>query len=149
MPYFIFNKNQEDISGTFYRMAENESDLNNLNIEITNYNIIQESLENFNNVKFQIKFPISYNISNVINYENLNPLFTRKENLEKIVNNLKQQINLFLKNNQNHPLFDRWNSYYNQLNSLDLETINYPLTMSLEQYFNNLGQPSYSVLQLP
>ena len=148
MPYFIFNKNQEDISGTFYRMAENESDLNNLNIEITNYNIIQESLENFNNVKFQIKFPISYNISNVINYENLNPLFTRKENLEKIVNNLKQQINLFLKNNQNHPLFDRWNSYYNQLNSLDLETINYPLTMSLEQYFNNLGQPSYSVLQL-
>jgi len=149
MPYFIFNKNQEDISGTFYRMAENESDLNNLNIEITNYNIIQESLENFNNVKFQIKFPISYNISNVINYENLNPLFTRKENLEKIVNNLKQQINLFLKNNQNHPLFDRWNSYYNQLNSLDLETINYPLTMSLEQYFNNLGQPSYSILQLP
>jgi hypothetical protein len=149
MPYFIFNKNQEDISGTFYRMAENESDLNNLNIEITKYNIIQESLENFNNVKFQIKFPISYNISNVINYENLNPLFTRKENLEKIVNNLKQQINLFLENNQNHPLFDRWNSYYNQLNSLDLETINYPLTMSLEQYFNNLGQPSYSILQLP
>lgn len=149
MPYFIFNKNQEDVAGTFYRMAENESDLNNLNIEITNYKIIQESLENFNNVKFEIKFPISYNISNVINYENLNPLFTRKENLEKIVNNLKQQINLFLENNQNHPLFDRWNSYYNQLNSLDLDTINYPLTVSLEQYFNNLGQPSYSILQLP
>jgi mRNA-degrading endonuclease YafQ of YafQ-DinJ toxin-antitoxin module len=149
MPYFIFNKNQEDVAGTFYRMAENESDLNNLNIEITDYKIIQESLENFNNVKFEIKFPISYNISNVINYENLNPLFTRKENLEKIVNNLKQQINLFLENNQNHPLFDRWNSYYNQLNSLDLDTINYPLTVSLEQYFNNLGQPSYSILQLP
>jgi len=149
MTYFIFNKNQEDVAGTFYRMAENEFDLNNLNIEITNYKIIQDSLENFNNVKFEIKFPISYNISNVINYENLNPLFTRKENLEKIVDNFKQQINLFLENNQNHPLFDRWNSYYNQLNSLDLDTINYPLTVSLEQYFNNLGQPSYSILQLP
>lgn len=149
MPYFLFNKNQEDVVGTFYRMAENEFDLNNLNIEITNYKIIQDSIENFNNVKFETKFPISYNISNVINYENLNPLFTTKENLEKIVINFKQQINLFLKNNPNHPLFDRWNNYYNQLNSLDLDTINYPLNMSLEQYFNNLGQPSYSILQLP
>jgi len=149
MPYFVFNKNQEDIQSTFYRMAENESDLNNLNIKPFDYKIIQDSLENFNDVKFEIKFPLSYNINNVINYIDLEPLIINKENLEKTVNNLKQQINLFLKNNPTHPLFDRWNNYYNQLNSLDLETINYPLTMSLEQYFNNLGQPSYSILQLP
>lgn len=149
MPYFVFNKNQEDIQSTFYRMAENESDLNNLNIKPFDYKIIQDSLENFNDVKFEIKFPLSYNINNVINYIDLEPLIINKENLEKTVNNLKQQINLFLKNNSTHPLFDRWNNYYNQLNSLDLETINYPLTMSLEQYFNNLGQPSYSILQLP
>lgn len=149
MPYFVFNKNQEDIQGTFYRMAENESDLNNLNIKSFDYKIIQDSIENFNDVKFEIKFPLSYNINNVINYIDSEPLIIKKENLEKTVNNLKQQINLFLKNNPTHPLFDRWNNYYNQLNSLDLETINYPLTMSLEQYFNNLGQPSYSILQLP
>ena len=149
MPYFVFNKNQEDIQSTFYRMAENESDFNNLNIKPLDYKIIQDSIENFNDVKFEIKFPLSYSINNVINYIDLEPLIINKENLEKIVNNFKQQINLFLKNNTNHPLFDRWNGYYNQLNSLDLETINYPLTMSLEQYFNNLGQSSYSILQLP
>ena len=150
MPYFVFNKNQEDIQGTVYRIAENESDFNNLNIKPLDYKIIQDSLENFNDVKFEIKFPLSYSINNVINYiDSEQPLITNKESLEKIVNNFKQQINLFLKNNTNHPLFDRWNNYYNQLNSLDLETINYPLTMSLEQYFNNLGQSSYSILQLP
>jgi hypothetical protein len=46
-------------------------------------------------------------------------------------------------------LYDMWNNYYNQLNTLNLDNITFPFNQSLEQYFNNLGQPSLSPLQLP
>jgi len=35
------------------------------------------------------------------------------------------------------------------LNNLNLDSISYPLNKSLEQYFNDLGQPSFNILQLP
>jgi hypothetical protein len=76
-------------------------------------------------------------------------LFLIKNNLKNYINRLKIQIKQFLDNNPNHPLFNRWNNYYNQLNNLNLDSITYPLNKSLEQYFNDLGQPSYNILQLP
>jgi hypothetical protein len=36
-----------------------------------------------------------------------------------------------------------------QLNNLNLDSITYPLNKSLEQYFNDLGQPSLNPLQIP
>ena len=75
--------------------------------------------------------------------------FKNKDSLQLHVNNLKNTIKLFLDNNTNHSSFNVWNTYYNQLNSLNLDSITYPLNKSLEQYLNDLGQPSYSILQLP
>jgi hypothetical protein len=46
-------------------------------------------------------------------------------------------------------LYSKWKNYYDQLSSLDLNTIQYPLNKSLEQYFKDLGQPSLNILQLP
>ena len=34
-------------------------------------------------------------------------------------------------------------------NNLNLDNIVFPLEKSLEQYFKDLGQPSYNILQLP
>jgi hypothetical protein len=147
MSYFIFLKNFENISGTIYKIAENQSDLNNLNIFQSDYKIIQDSQENFNSVKLNTKYPSKYN-GDIITFDTMQNLFTRNE-LEQEINNFKIQIKQFTDNNPNHSLFSRWNSYYNQLNNLNLNNINYPLTMSLTQYLNSLGQPSYNILQLP
>ena len=72
-----------------------------------------------------------------------------KEYLNDYILNCKSKINQFLKNNQNHPLFNRWNDYYNQLDSLNLDSIQYPLNTSLEQYFKDQNLTSLNPLQLP
>ena len=38
MAYFIFNKNSDKINGSLCKIAENKSDLDNLNIIQSNYN---------------------------------------------------------------------------------------------------------------
>jgi hypothetical protein len=148
MSFFIFLKNLDNVEGVIYRIAENQSDLNNINIIQPDYTIIEDSASNFNLVKFGNKIASKYN-NNVITYTNQTISYAIKENLNFYVDDFKNKIKNFTDDNPNHPLFSRWNSYYNQLNNLDLDSITYPLNKSLEQYFNDLGQPSYNILQLP
>ena len=148
MAYFIFLKNLDNVSGTVCKIAENQSDLNNLNINQTDYKIIEDSQSNFDLVKLGNKYIQKYN-NNVISYVNETVLFTNKQELENFLNNFKDKIKKFTDNNTNHLLFNRWNNYYIQLNSFNLDSITYPLNKSLEQHFNDLGQPSYNILQLP
>lgn len=161
MSYFIFLKNSDDIEGTLYKIAENEYDFNNLNIDKSSYKIIEDSQSNFEAVKYGTKRVLKYN-NNIIIHEDIVPtpiadhlnkkgdiIKSAKEQLNDNISSYKENIKNFLKNNPNHPLFDRWNKYYNQLNSLNLDSIIYPFTKTLEQYFNDLGQPSLNPLQLP
>jgi len=162
MSYFIFSKDLDNIAGSIYKIAESELDLNNLNIHKENYKILEDS-QNFNLVKYGNKFPEKYN-NNTITYIDTEVGFkpkieilkgvetetkSAKEFLSEYISSYKIKIKNFLNNNPNHQLFNKWNNYYNQLNNLDLNTIPYPLNKSLEQYFNDIGQPSLSPLQLP
>ena len=159
MAYFIFVKDLDNTSGTLSKIVENNSDLNSLNIVQSDYKIIEVSQENFNLVKFNKKNPLKYNgndityedISNIINpsFPDLNGRFNTKDSLNKYVESLKKSIKTFLESNKQSLVFNRWNDYYNQLDSLDSNSITYPLYKSLEEYFSDLGQPSYSILQLP
>jgi len=148
MAYFIFLKDLDNIYGTISRIAENESDLNNLNIIKTDYKIIENSQTNFDLVKYGTKYPSKYNNDNII-FEDAISIFNTKKELQDSINFFKQQIKQFLDNNPNHSLFNRWNDYYNQLNNLNLNNITYPLNISLEQYLKDQGQTSLSTLQLP
>jgi hypothetical protein len=137
----------DNAHGTLYRIAENESDLNNLYIDKSVYKIIEDTQINFNNVKYGLKDVVKYN-DQIITYSDTSCSYD-KTNLTNHVNLCKDVIKKFLKNNINHPLFNQWNNYYNQLNSLDFNSIAYPFNKSLEQYFKDLGQPSLNILQLP
>jgi hypothetical protein len=148
MSYFIFLKEFNDISGSFYKIAENKSDLDNLNINKSDYKIIEDTQNNFNAVKFGIKIPLKYN-NDLIIFEDINSLIKNKLSLQIQIKDKMETIKLFLDNNSNHPLFNQWNNYLNQLNNLNLDLITYPFNKSLEQYFNDLEQPSFSILQLP
>ena len=148
MSYFIFLKNSEGIENTIYRIAENENDLNNLNIIQSSYEIIEDSQSNFNLVKLNDKFPKKYN-NNIITYIDQTVSFLGKQELQIYLDNFKNQIKQFTDNNINHPLFSRWNNYLNQLNNFNLDNINYPLNMSLEKYLEQVGQTSLNPLQIP
>jgi len=148
MSFFIFTKDYDGLEGTIYRIAENLSDFNNLNITQSSYKIIEDSQSNFNLVKLRNKFSNKYN-NNIITYIDQTISFKDKNELQIYINDFKQQIKQFTDNNSNHPLLSRWNNYYNQLNNFNVNSITYPLNKSLEQYFNDLEQTSLHPLQIP
>jgi len=148
MAYFIFNKNSEGLNGSLYKIAENESDLNNLNLQTSEYKIIIDSQENFNAVKYKTKYAESYN-GGTINYINMEVGFASKDQLTKYIDESSKFIKNFTEKNLNHPLYNIWNSYLNQLNSFNVDNITYPLNISLEQHFNNLNQLALNTLQIP
>jgi hypothetical protein len=148
MSYFIFAKNLDNIEGTLYRIAENQFDLDNLNISKPCYKIIEDLQNNFDLVKYGNKVIIKYN-NNTITYIDQTSLIENKKELQSYIDNFKEEIKRFTDSNLNHPLFNRWNDYYNQLSSLNLDSITYPLNKSLEQYFKDQGQTSLNPLQVP
>jgi hypothetical protein len=148
MSYFIFLPNLDNINGSLYRIAENEYDLNSLNLSHSIYKIIETNQTDFDDVKYGVKCIEKYN-DNTVFFINENFSFVNKITLQNYINNFKTLINSFLQNNPNSVVFDRWNNYLNQLSSLNLDNITYPLNKSLEQYFIDLGQPSLNPLQLP
>jgi len=149
MAYFIFTKNIDNIKDALYRIAENQSDLNNLNIDQNSYKVIEDSQINFDSVKYGQKYVEKYN-NDIISYADISYEFPfNKNQLNTYIQNAIVQIKQFLNNNLNHPLFNRWNDYCNQLQSLNLDSITYPLNKSLEQYFKDQNLPSLNLLQLP
>jgi len=148
MSYFIFLKDLDNVEGTIYKIIENQIDLNNLNINQQDYKIIEDSQVDFNLIKLNNKSVSKYN-GNIITFIDQTISFKKKEDLQNYLNNCKSQIKQFIDININHPQFSLWNNYFNQLNSLNLDDITYPLNKSLEQYFNDLGQPYYNILQIP
>ena len=146
MSYFIFLKNFDNVEGSLYRIAENQNDLNYFNIQ--SYKVIEDNQINFDNVKYGNKIVLKYS-DNTIYYDDLQVTFTNALLLKNDIDSKKKQIKFFTDNNKEHPLFNRWNSYYDQLNSINLNNITFPLNKSLEQYFKDLGQPSFNILQIP
>jgi hypothetical protein len=148
MSYIIFKKNSENLTGVVYKIAENESDLNNINFIKLEHEIIEISEQDFINIKYYKKANAKYNNKTVF-LEDFELVFKEKKDLLIYVNNFKNLIKVYLDNNSSHILFSKWNNYYNQLNNLNLDNITYPLNKSLEEYFNDLGQTSLNPLQLP
>lgn len=149
MSYFIFFKNFENIEGGLYKIAENQNDLNNLNITKNDYKIIEDSQENFELVKLNKKSPNKYindSVVYTVNDEDEN-FFRNKETLKNYIFYFKNSIKQFLDNNTNHPSFNVWKNYYDQLNNLNIDIV--PLNKSLQEYFKDLGQPYLNPLQIP
>jgi hypothetical protein len=148
MSFFVFTKNMDDVQGSIYKIAKNQSDLDNLNIIKSDYKIIQDLELDFNLIQLDNKYPLKYN-NNIITYIDVSHVFKDKKTLDASLENKKNLIQNFINNNESHNLFQQWSNYLIQLNSLNLDNINYPFNISIEQYFSNLGQPSFNILQLP
>jgi mRNA-degrading endonuclease YafQ of YafQ-DinJ toxin-antitoxin module len=160
MPYFVFLKKSGNQEG-LYKIAENENDLNNLNIIKDDYTIIEDSLTNFNWVKFREKIVTDYSDNQI--FYTLSPMGFQddynknreiivgsgKKKLQDYIQIVKSQIKPFLDNNKNHPLFSKWNDYYNELSNLNLDNIQLPIYVSLERYLDNNNLISLNTLQIP
>lgn len=149
MAYAIFLKNQDNLPGSLVRIAENDSDLNSLNLILSEYKIITIDQSNFENVKLALKNISAYQ-NDSVSYENVTFTPTSDKAIIKLtIEDLKKYIKEFLDNNPNHPKFNTWNNYYNQLNSFNVDTMDLPLTTSIYNYFNSKNLISLNTLQLP
>jgi len=148
MSYFIYNNKPEF---SIYKIAENESDLNYLNIPSDQYLIINTSQENFNLVKSNTKRILNYNGSSV-ELADANLSYTKSQ-LQDYINELITYINYFLQAQPQSGKYTQWLNYRNYLISLDVNAI-IPtekgfLNISLEKHIENTGNPYYSILQIP
>lgn len=148
MAFFLFTKNLEDVSGSFYRIAEDENFLNSFNIIKSDYKIIEDSSANFIAVQECTKYPDKY-VGNTITYVNNSVSFKTKIKLYNYIDTFKKSISLFLSLNPNNIHYSLWNDYLQQLTNFNLESLEYPLNISLEKYFKNNNLPSLNPLQLP
>jgi mRNA-degrading endonuclease YafQ of YafQ-DinJ toxin-antitoxin module len=151
MAYYIFLKNSDNIEGSICKIAETQSDLNNLNINQTDYKIIENTSQNFDDVKTNNVIILKYSGESItfITKES----FFKRTTLTTYINNQLKVIKQFLNNNKNHPLFQKWSDYYNILSNLDVNIIitddSVPLTISLEQYLKNQSKSYLNTLQVP
>jgi hypothetical protein len=148
MAFILFQKNFENISGSLYRIAEDENFLNSFNIIKSDYKIIEDSSANFIAVQEWTKYPDKY-VGNTITYINNSVSFKTKINLYNYIDTFKKNISLFLSLNPNNTYYSLWNDYLQQLTNFNLESVEYPLNISLEKYFKNNNLPSLNPLQLP
>ena len=147
MAYFIFNQ----LSGNaIYKIAENDFDLNSLNIPKNDYLIVVADQNDFDSVRLNNKYVLNYNGS--IQLEIIKNSTDRIGLLQSIKSNINQ-ISLFLDAQPQSVVFQKWLNYSNLLKNLDVNTIiptpNGFLEISLEQYLQNQGQTSLNILQLP
>jgi hypothetical protein len=150
MAYIIFLKNTENQTGTLYRIAENETDLNILKINNDVYTTIQDTQTNFNSVKLNLKDIISYNGNTIVYQDSLNNYLT-KEGLLIYVGNLKKVLKQFLDNNSSHSWYNKVNTYYNIISSPTIldDITTYPFTKSFEQYLSEKNIEFLNPLQIP
>lgn len=147
MAFYIFIKDSEGLTGSVVKTVENINDLNTLNINKNDYHVLEDNVQDFDQIKLNIKFPVKYIQNNVIFEENI--VNFDRLNLKRKIEDDCALIKNFLKSNENHTQFQKWNSYFNQLNNFNLDNITYPLTITLEQYFKNNNQQYFNILQLP
>jgi len=152
MAYFIFQPNQPNITGILYRIAANDTDLSNLNLDKNSYNIITDTDANFQSVQLGNQNVISYSSTNVIAYEQTpsgNVFFNNSNALNNYIKNYLNSINNFIQNNASNPWLSTWVSYNTQLLNTNITTMTYPMTISLEQYYKNNNLSVLNPLQLP
>ena len=148
MAYLIFNKDLDNVSGTLCAIAANNTDLNNLNIDLDTIKKITIDDSVFTQVQLSESFPESYNGETVI-YAVVPHSYENQEIFQTDINNRISLINRFLKFNGDHPDYTKWNNFKTQLENLDIKGLTYPYEKSLEKHLLDNSLTFLNPLQLP
>lgn len=154
MAYFIFTK-----VGGFYKIAENQSDLDVINIEKSLYDIVEVSSQEFQDVRLGKKVVVNYS-NGQVNYvptvigpdgqtHSFKTVVLNKEDLKSYISAIVDILNRFSIYNSNHPSLSKLNNYKNELLKINVNDLTYPINSSLEEYLESQGIQSISPLQIP
>jgi len=145
MAYVILNPNETDKTQV-YKIAENDAEKNNLNIN-GDFQVISVSDVDFNNFKKRSKRVTGHDGTNYT-WETAG-FHETKESLDALLLDYAQQIKYFLDTNPNHADYNFWNTYKNTCETYSTSDITYPMTGSWEEYCESQSIPYKGILQLP
>ena len=144
MAYLIVN----DQNG-LYKIAENDTDKNNLNCTFPPYTTIDISDADFLKVKQNI---VDINISNgsATFTDRTDPdLSTTEEEVKAYHENIIKYFKQFLTHNISNPFYTPCQNYCNYLETLDYSNITFPLNKTWEQYCEDNSITYFHPLQIP
>jgi hypothetical protein len=130
------------------KIAANESDLNSLNIIISDCTTNQPSDSDFENVRTnQSEATMS---GGVITYTNLDQLaFEQQSVLDEYLQEVISDINNLAVADPSNAMLAQANSYKDTLEAFDTSTISYPLNSSWEKYCSDNSITFLHPLQIP
>jgi hypothetical protein len=152
MALFIFLKNLDDVEGSLYKIASNQSFYDaNKNWQDDLYDIITVNDDDYNAIKFGTKHVISKN-GNTVKYENIDTFYENKEHLTSYINSVLSHLEQWLFINSSKPFASNVTTYLNYLKSIDVHSLSItkenPLNSSLEAYVENQGITAIHLLEL-
>ena len=164
MAYFILNPNETDYT-KIYRIAANDTDKDNLNLDPENITV-DVSDSDFNNLRTGMKLISSWDGTNYTFVDALstdeptsptNPggespsFFSAADQVSAYINHVVGICNAFINEpiNASNPLFSSIQSYKNYLTGFDTSTLSFPMTVSWEKYCEDNGISYYHPLQIP
>ena len=144
MAYLIF----DNLNG-LVKIAANDSDKDNLNLDLSLYSVVSVSDEDFTKVKNNVVEPTYDGTS--VSYSEDEIYSIDQQNLEMIIDDYKKVIKAFLDvpSNEEKSNYSAIKSYYDYLNELDFSSLSYPIESSWESYCQDNSISYFNPLQIP
>ena len=151
MSKLIFEKDSDGQANSLYRIAENETVLNeNKNFSDDQYDIIEVGSSDYDAVRNNTKYAVSHSGSNVT-YEDKatdDISFTAQGDLDNYLKDMSSYFDNYLEGNSSKPIASSVTTYNNYIKSFDTSTLTYPMTNTWEQYCESQSVTYLNVLQL-
>ncbi len=110
------------------------------------------SIEDFKKIQLQTHTISSYDGSNFVFEQPSNDLTTEQRETVELVqnnlNNLSNNINIWLEDNNGHAKYSEWSNYKNYIDNVDVASI-LPLNKSWEKYCSDNSITFKNLLELP
>ena len=148
MAKFIFKKDSDNVvEGVLSFIANDQSHIdNNKNWDESEFDIIDVSDDDFNNIKLGAKGIVSKNGTNVT-YFDVTYNYDSEEKLNTEISKVTEKIDVWLSGNSSKPFASTVINYKNYINSIDVSSIT-PLNTSLEKYVSDQGQTVVNLYEL-
>ena len=149
MAKILFTKNSVNKIGSLANIAQDQNFLDsNKNFDEDNFDILDITTEEFNDIKNGVKFVISHN-GETVSYntrDESEDFFNTENNLKIYIDDLLERFEIYLQFNSSKPLANIVTNYVDWLKTLDTPSV--PLNSSLEKYASDQGVNPVHPLEL-
>ena len=126
--------------GEFFRIAKNQSDVDDINIPEQFKTVVDISDDDFNSYVTNQKI-ISVDNGNVVftDEPETSPELNDADTLKNYFNIFKEQANLYINNNSERQLAVKIKEYVNYLDTVDTSSVSYPINWEKYCFENSIA----------